>query len=84
MNTLLFYYIRLMFIITLIKFLKIKYNSLKKMEISKIKSSYSLNHIFSFISEKKRKYNIIKYNNYLNKKLDLSIDDYKEYFFQKK
>ena len=54
------------------------------MEISKIKSSYSLNHIFSFISEKKRKYNIIKYNNYLNKKLDLSIDDYKEYFFQKK
>ena len=53
------------------------------MEISKIKSPYSLNQIFSFISEK-RKFKIIKYNIYLNKKLDLSIDDYKEYFFQKK
>ena len=53
------------------------------MEISKIKSPYSLNQIFSFISEK-RKFKIIKYNIYLNKKLDLSIDDYKEYFFKKK
>ena len=53
------------------------------MEISKIKSPYSLNHLFSFISEK-RKFKIIKYNIYLNKKLDLSIDDYKEFFFGKK
>ena len=29
-------------------------------------------------------FQIIKYNIYLNKKLDLSIDDYKECFFQKK
>ena len=38
---------------------------------------------FSFISEK-RKFKIIKYNIYLNKKLDLSINDYKEFFFRKK
>ena len=53
------------------------------MKISKIKSFYSLNELFSFISDK-RKFKIIKYNIYLNKKLDLSIDDYKEFFFQKK
>ena len=53
------------------------------MKVSKIKSSYSLNQLFSFLSEQ-RKFKIIKYNNYLNKKLDLSIDDYKECFFQKK
>ena len=51
------------------------------MKISKIKSFYSLNDLFSFISDK-RKFKIIKYNIYLNKKLDLSIDDYKECFFQ--
>ena len=53
------------------------------MKVSKIKSSYCLNELFSFISEQ-RKFKIIKYNIYLNKKLDLSIDDYKEFFFQKK
>ena len=53
------------------------------MEISKIKSPYSLNQLFSFISDK-RKFKIIKYNIYLNKKLDISIDNYKELFFQKK
>ena len=53
------------------------------MKISKIKSFYSLNQLFSFISDK-RKFKIIKYNIYLNKKLDLSIDDYKEFLFQKK
>ena len=53
------------------------------MKISKIKSSYCLNELFSFISDK-RKFKIIKYNIYLNKKLDLSIDDYKEFFFKKK
>ena len=47
------------------------------MKISKIKSFYCLNELFSFISHK-RKFQIIKYNIYLNKKLDLSIDDYKE------
>ena len=51
------------------------------MKISKIKSFYSLNELFSFISDK-RKFKIIKYNIYLNKKLDLSIDDYEECFFQ--
>ena len=53
------------------------------MKISNIKSFYSLNELFSFISEQ-RKFKIIKYNIYLNKKLDLSIDNYKECFFQKK
>ena len=53
------------------------------MKISKIKSFYCLNELFSFILEQ-RKFKIIKYNIYLNKKLDLSIDDYKEYFFQQK
>jgi hypothetical protein len=53
------------------------------MEISKIKSPYSLNQLFSFISDK-RKFKIIKYNIYLNKKLDLLINDYKECFFKKK
>ena len=53
------------------------------MKISKIKSFYSLNELFSFLSDK-RKFKIIKYNIYLNKKLDLSIDDYKECFFQQK
>ena len=54
------------------------------MKISKIKSCYCLNELFSFISSDKRKFQIIKYNIYLNKKLDLSIDYYKELFFQKK
>ena len=51
------------------------------MKISKIKSFYSLNELFSFISDK-RIFKIIKYNIFLNKKLDLTIDDYKECFFQ--
>jgi hypothetical protein len=53
------------------------------MKVSKIKSSYCLNELFSFLSEQ-RKFKIIRYNIYLNNKLDLSIDDYKECFFQKK
>ena len=53
------------------------------MKVSKIKSSYCLNELFTFLSDK-RKFKIIKYNIYLNKKLDLSIDDYKEFFFQQK
>ena len=39
--------------------------------------------MFSFISEK-RKFKLIKNNVHLNKKLDISIIDYKKYFFQKK
>ena len=51
--------------------------------ISNIHSKYSFQELFSFISEK-RKLKIIKKNKYLNKKLDISIIDYKKYFFQKK
>ncbi len=54
------------------------------MEITKIKSSYSSTELFSFISSDKRKFKIIKRNIYLNKKLDLSIDDYKEFFLKQK
>ena len=53
------------------------------MKISKIKSFYSLNQLFSFITEN-RKFKIIKYNMYLNQKLYLSANDYKEFFFLKK
>ena len=53
------------------------------MKISKIKSFYCLNELFAFISDK-RKFKIIKYNIYLNKKLDLSIDDNKEFFLKQK
>ncbi len=45
----------------------------------KIKLSYCLHELFSFINQK-RKYKIIKYKCLL-KKLDISI---KEYFYQKK
>ena len=51
--------------------------------ISNIYSKHSFQELFSFISEK-RKLKIIKKNKYLNKKLDISIIDYKKYFFQKK
>ena len=40
----------------------------------KIKSSYCLHELFSFINQK-RKYKIIKYNKCLLKKLDLSINE---------
>ena len=51
------------------------------MKISKIKSFFAFQQLFSFISEK-RKYKIIKYNSFLHKKLDLSSKDYQEFFFQ--
>ena len=41
-----------------------------------------LQDLFSYIKYK-RKFKIIKYNKFLNKKLDISNDDYKELFFQK-
>ena len=51
--------------------------------ISNINSKYSLQELFSFISEK-RKFKLMKNNVHLNKKLDISIIDYKKNFFQKK
>ncbi len=53
------------------------------MSILKIKSPYILQQLFSFILEK-RKFKIIRYNSFMNKKLDLSLNDYKELFFKKK
>ena len=39
---------------------------------------------FFFYIREEKIFKIIKYNIYLNKKLDLSINDYKEFFFRKK
>ena len=54
------------------------------MKISKIKSQYIYQELFSYISSQKRKLNIAKYNTFLNKKLDLSLINYKQLFFQNK
>ena len=51
------------------------------MEISKLKSPFVIRNLFSFISER-RKFKIIKYNTFLNKKLEFSIENYKEFFFK--
>ncbi len=48
-----------------------------------IKSKYIFQELFSFITSK-RKFKIIKYNSFLHNKLDLSIIDYKQFFFQLK
>ena len=48
-----------------------------------IKSKYVFQELFSFIPLK-RKFKIIKYNSFLHNKLDLSIIDYKQFFFQLK
>ena len=48
-----------------------------------IKSKYIFQELFSFITSK-RKFKIIKYNSFLHNKLDLSIIDYKQIFFQLK
>ena len=53
------------------------------MSILKIKSPFVFKQLFSFVS-KKRKFKIIKNNSFLNKKLDLSLKDYKEFFIKKK
>ena len=53
------------------------------MSILKIKSPFIFKQLFSFVSEK-RKFKIIKYNSFLNKKLDLSLKDYKEFFYKGK
>ena len=46
-----------------------------------IKSKYIFQELFSFILSN-RKFKIIKYNSFLHNKLDLSIIDYKQLFFQ--
>ena len=46
-----------------------------------IKSKYIFQELFSFLPSK-RKFKIIKYNSFLHNKLDLSIIDYKQFFFQ--
>ena len=51
--------------------------------ISTIHSKYCFQQLFTFVSEK-RKLQITKNNLFLNKKLDLSIIDYKSFFFLKK
>ena len=48
-----------------------------------IKSKYIFQELFSFIPSK-RKFKIIKYNSYLHNKLDISIIDCKQFFFQLK
>ena len=48
-----------------------------------IKSKYIFQELFSFIPSK-RKFKIIKYNSFLHNKLDLSIIDYKQSFFNQK
>ena len=53
------------------------------MILSNIHSKYLIKELFSFIKENK-KLKIIKYNLFLLNKLDLSINDYKEFFFRKK
>ena len=53
------------------------------MENSKIKFFILLFTFFFYIREEKI-FKIIKHNIYLNNKLDLSINDYKEFFFGKK
>ena len=46
--------------------------------LKNFKSIYLLNHLFSFINEYK-KLEIIKYNNYTQKKLQIYIDDYEKF-----
>jgi len=53
------------------------------MKLFKIKSSFIHQQLFSFVSVKK-KLKIIKYNCYLNQKLNISSINYKEFFFQQK
>ena len=54
------------------------------MSIFKIKSPYIFAELFSFIAKEQRKLKIIQYNNILIRKLCLSINDYKNYFFGKR
>ena len=53
------------------------------MKLSHIHSKYIIQELFSFISIKQM-FKLAKNNSFLIKKLDLSIKDIKNYFFQKK
>ena len=53
------------------------------MLLSKIKSFYVFQNLFSYIPEK-RKFKVIQYNSFLNRKLEHTITNYKEYFYKNK
>ncbi len=53
------------------------------MKLFKNKSPFIHQQLFSFISTR-RKLNIIKYNCFLNQKLELSQINYKKFFFSQK
>ena len=48
------------------------------MDLHNIKSSYNLKELFSFVDEK-RKLELVKYNKSLQKKLELTKDDYESF-----
>ena len=50
---------------------------------SKIKSYLVFQNLFSYVSVK-RKFKIIQYNTFLNRKLQHTIKNYKEYFYKNK
>ena len=50
---------------------------------SKIKSYLVFQNLFSYVSVK-RKFKIIQYNTFLNRKLQHTITNYKEYFYKNK
>ena len=53
------------------------------MLLKKIHSKYLIPELFSFIKENKM-FKLIKGNSFLNKNLNLSIKEYKMFFFKKK
>ena len=58
--------------------LKTKQNKLKN-KFENIKSNYILQMIFNNLG-KKKSLNIVKCNNYIKKRIDININDYKEYY----
>ena len=60
-----------------------KKNLYNKMLISKIHALYSFRELFSYIPGKLF-LRLIKYNKYLNKKFEITSENYKKYFFRKK
>jgi len=58
---------------------KVEINQMKsKIKYEKLKSDYFLQKLFNNV-ERKRKLDIIKYNKNIKKKIDININDYKEY-----
>ena len=55
-----------------------KNEKIKKVKLNNLKSNYILKTIFDIVKENKS-LEIVKYNKKLQKKLNLSISDYKEY-----